>query len=117
MLNVSTHNSQQNQQLIDTTDWNVIETEFAPTQLHHKETVFSLANGYLGVRGSFEEGYSQDFPATLIHGVYDDVAITHTELVNCPNWLPLVVKVAGESFRMESGEILNYERRLDLRLG
>jgi len=117
MLNVSTHNSQENQQLIDTTDWNVIETEFDPTRLHHKETVFTLANGYLGVRGSFEEGYSQDSCATLIHGVYDDVKIAHTELVNCPNWLPLTIKVAGESFSMESGEILNYERRLDLRLG
>ncbi len=117
MLNVSTQNSQQNQQLIDTTDWNVIETEFDPTQLHHKETVFTLGNGYLGVRGSFEEGYSEDFSATLIHGVYDDVKIAHTELVNCPNWLPLVVTVAGERFSMDSGEILNYERRLDLRLG
>ncbi|MEH1845183.1 MAG: glycoside hydrolase family 65 protein [Nostoc sp.] len=117
MLNVSTHNSQQNQQLIYTTDWNVIETEFDPTQLHHKETVFTLGNGLLGVRGTFEEGYSQDFPATLIHGVYDDVIITHTELVNCPNWLPLIVKVAGECFRMDSGKILKYERRLDLRLG
>ncbi|MGF1990413.1 MAG: glycoside hydrolase family 65 protein [Nostoc sp. ZfuVER08] len=117
MLNVSTQNSQQNQQLIDTTDWNVIETEFDPTRLHHKETVFTLANGYLGVRGSFEEGYPQDSCATLIHGVYDDVKIAHTELVNCPNWLPLTVKVAGERFSMDSGEILNYERRLDLRLG
>ncbi|MDF5709822.1 MAG: glycoside hydrolase family 65 protein [Nostoc sp. S4] len=117
MLNVSTHNSQQNQQLIDTTDWNVIETEFDPIQLHHKETVFTLGNGYLGVRGTFEEGYSQDIAATLIHGVYDDVTIAHTELVNCPNWLPLTVKVAGERFSIDSGEILNYERRLDLRLG
>ncbi|MGJ5634529.1 glycoside hydrolase family 65 protein [Nostoc sp. CALU 1950] len=117
MLNVSTHNSQQTQQLIDNTDWNVIETEFDPTQLHHKETVFTLGNGLLGVRGTFEEGYSEDFPATLIHGVYDDVTIANTELVNCPNWLPLVVKVAGERFSLDSGEILNYERRLDLRLG
>ncbi|MDZ7963896.1 MAG: glycoside hydrolase family 65 protein [Nostoc sp. DedSLP03] len=117
MLNVSTSNSQQNQQLIDNTDWNVIETEFNPTQLHHKETVFTLGNGLLGVRGTFEEGYPQDFPGVLIHGVYDDVTITHTELVNCPNWLPLVVKVAGDRFSMDSGEILNYERRLDLRLG
>ncbi len=105
------------QQLIDSTGWNVIETEFDPNKLHHKETVFTLGNGYLGTRGSFEEGYPGDGAATLIHGIYDDVAIATTELVNCPNWLPLIVKVAGESFRLDSGEILNYERRLDLRLG
>jgi len=104
------------QQLIDS-GWNVIETEFDPNQLHHKETVFTLGNGYLGTRGTFEEGYANDFPATLIHGIYDDVSIAYTELVNCPNWLPFVIKVAGERFRLDTGEILHYERRLDLRLG
>ncbi len=103
--------------MIASTDWNVIETNFDPAQLHHKETVFTLSNGYLGTRGTFEEGYPDDSPATLIHGVYDDVAITHTQLVNCPNWLPLAVTVAGDRFSMDSGEILHYERRLDLRLG
>ncbi|RUR79115.1 glycoside hydrolase family 65 protein [Chlorogloeopsis fritschii PCC 9212] len=117
MLDLSVYSSQQNQQLIDSTDWNVLETEFDPSRLHHQETVFTLGNGYLGTRGTFEEGYPHDSPATIIHGVYDDVAIASTELVNCPNWLPFVVKVAGERFRMDSGEILHYERRLDLRLG
>ncbi|ABA21897.1 Glycoside hydrolase family 65, central catalytic [Trichormus variabilis ATCC 29413] len=103
--------------LLDANEWNVIETEFNPTQLHHKETVFTLSNGYLGTRGSFEESYPEDFAASMIHGIYDDTQISHTELVNCPNWLPLVVEVAGEQFGMNSGEILHYERRLDLRLG
>ncbi|MBD0302665.1 MAG: glycoside hydrolase family 65 protein, partial [Tolypothrix sp. T3-bin4] len=97
MLNVSASNSQENQQLIDASNWHIIETEFDPKALHHKETVFTLGNGYLGTRGSFEEGYPQDCAATLIHGVYDDTTIAYTELVNCPSWLPLVVKVAGES--------------------
>ncbi|MBD2344265.1 glycoside hydrolase family 65 protein [Anabaena subtropica] len=103
--------------LLDSSEWNVSETEFNPTKLHHKETVFTLSNGYLGTRGSFEEGYPGDFSATMIHGIYDDVKISHTELVNSPNWLPLVVEVAGEQFKMNTGEILHYERRLDLRLG
>jgi kojibiose phosphorylase len=117
MANLSFHDSRQNQALIEATDWNVVETEFDPAQLHHKETVFTLSNGYLGTRGSFEEGYPQDSAATLIHGLYDKVAIAYTELVNCPSWLPLVIKVAGDRFSMDSGEIIHYERRLDLRLG
>ncbi|MBF2007994.1 MAG: glycoside hydrolase family 65 protein [Chlorogloeopsis fritschii C42_A2020_084] len=117
MLDLSVYSSQKNQQLINSTDWNVVETEFDPSRLHHQETVFTLGNGYVGTRGTFEEGYPHDSPATIIHGVYDHVAITTTELVNCPNWLPFVVKVAGERFRMDSGQILRYERRLDLRLG
>ncbi|MFQ5343948.1 MAG: beta-phosphoglucomutase, partial [Anaerolineae bacterium] len=99
------------------TDWAIIETEFDPAHLHHQETVFTLGNGYLGTRGTFEEEYPGAWPATLIHGVYDDVPIFYTELANCPNWLPLVVFVAGEPFRMDRGEVLQYQRRLDLHRG
>jgi len=37
-----------------------------------------------------------------------------TELANCPDWLPITVIVNGERFRLDSGEILSYERQLDL---
>ena len=99
------------------TDWSVIETQFDPTQLHYKETVFTIGNGYLGTRGSLEEGYRGAMGATLIHGVYDDVPVVHTELANCPDWLPLVVIVNGDRFRLDQGEILGYQRQLDLRRG
>lgn len=99
------------------TDWTVIETQFDPTNLHHKETVFTVGNGYLGTRGSFEEGYPGAMGATLIHGVYDDVPVVHTELANCPDWLPLVVIINGDRFRLDQGEILSYRRQFDLRLG
>ncbi|MEH2374602.1 beta-phosphoglucomutase [Nostoc sp.] len=99
------------------TDWILIETQFDPEQLHSKETVFTIGNGYLGTRGSFEEGYPQASPATFIHGVYDDVPVVYTELVNCPDWLPLVVIVNGDRFRLDQGEILRYDRQLDLRYG
>ncbi|MGA7936363.1 MAG: beta-phosphoglucomutase, partial [Kovacikia sp.] len=55
--------------------------------------------------------------ATFIHGVYDDVPVMYTELVNCPDWLPLAVIVNGARFRLDQGEILKYERILDLRRG
>ncbi len=99
------------------TDWTLIEPQFDPDQLHHTETVFTIGNGYLGIRGSFEEGYSRALPATLVHGVYNDVPVVYTELANCPDWLPLAVIVDGERFRLDSGEVLSYERQLDLRRG
>ena len=43
-------------QPVKETGWTVIETEFDPARLHHKETVFATGNGYLTVRGTFEEG-------------------------------------------------------------
>ncbi|MEH1934919.1 MAG: beta-phosphoglucomutase [Nostoc sp.] len=99
------------------TDWILIENQFDPEQLQSKETVFTIGNGYLGTRGSFEEGYPHGSPATFIHGVYDDVPVVYTELVNCPDWLPLVVIVNGDRFRLDQGEILRYDRQLDLRYG
>lgn len=117
MLSLSINNSQQSQQSNDSKNWEIIETSFNSSELHHKETVFTLGNGYLGVRGSFEEGYIHEHSGTIINGVYDDVAIAATEIVNCPNWLPLTIKVAGETFRMDCGEILEYKRKLDMRLG
>jgi beta-phosphoglucomutase len=99
------------------TDWILIETQFDPDQLQSKETVFTIGNGYLGTRGSFEEGYPHALPATFINGVYDDVPVVYTELVNCPDWLPLIVIVNGDRFRLDQGEILSYDRQLDLRQG
>jgi kojibiose phosphorylase len=99
------------------TDWTFAETVFEPQQLQTRETVFTIGNGYLGTRGSFEEGYPHAAPATLIHGVYDDAPVVYTELVNCPDWLPLVIEVDGDRFRLDQGEILSYERQLDLRYG
>ncbi|MEA5604318.1 beta-phosphoglucomutase [Nostoc sp. UHCC 0252] len=99
------------------TDWILIETQFDPDQLQSKETVFTIGNGYLGTRGSFEEGYPHALPATFINGVYDDVPVVYTELVNCPDWLPLTIIVNGDRFRLDQGEILSYDRQLDLRQG
>jgi trehalose/maltose hydrolase-like predicted phosphorylase len=103
--------------LVRGTDWTVIETQFDDTQLHHQETVFTVGNGYLGTRGSFEEGYPDAMPLTLIHGVYDDVPVVYTELANCPDWLPVVIWVAGDRFSLNRGQVLNYQRQLDLRTG
>ncbi|GAX34422.1 glycoside hydrolase family 65, central catalytic [Nodularia sp. NIES-3585] len=117
MFDVSVANSRRLEPPPNTTDWKVIETKFNATQLHQQEAAFTVGNGYLGTRGTFEEGYPHNCPSTTIYGVYDHVAIAHTELVNCPNWLPLVVTVAGDRFGLDSGEIIKYQRRLDLRLG
>lgn len=94
--------------------WRIIENKFDPQQLHHKETLFTLGNGYAGTRGAFEEGYPGAWPTTLVHGVFDDLPLFHTELVNCPNWLPFILLVEGERFGLDRGRILAYERILDL---
>ncbi len=98
-------------------NWIVSETTFDPDKLHHKETVFTIGNGYLGTRGAFEEGYPGAQPATLIHGIFDDVPVVYTELANCPDWLPLYIIVEGERFRLDQGMLLAYRRELDVQRG
>ncbi|HEX3034787.1 MAG TPA: hypothetical protein VHT73_06565 [Thermodesulfobacteriota bacterium] len=98
-------------------NWRIIESAFDPQKQSHKETVFTIGNGYLGVRGTFEEGVSERKATTLIHGVFDDSLVYSTELVNVPNWLDFNIFVNGEWLRMGRGKVLSYQRELDLRTG
>ena len=100
-----------------TPTWLIRETEFNPAHLRPQETVFTIGNGVLSTRGAFEEGYPGEWATTMIHGVFDHVPIVMTELANAPNWLPLAVMVGGERVRLDQGELLSYERTLDLSSG
>ncbi|WP_322508589.1 glycoside hydrolase family 65 protein [Anaerolinea sp.] len=97
--------------------WTVTEETFNPKTQHHSETIFTSGNGYLESRGAFEEGYPGERRTTFLHGVFDDIPISFTELVNAPDWLELHLFLNGEFFRMDRGEILHYRRTLDLRTG
>jgi trehalose/maltose hydrolase-like predicted phosphorylase len=97
--------------------WTITENSFNPASQHHKETIFSIGNGYLSTRGAFEEGYPGESRATFVHGVFDDAPVVFTELVNAPDWLSMQVLLNGEKFSLASGKILDYLRELDLRTG
>jgi trehalose/maltose hydrolase-like predicted phosphorylase len=97
--------------------WVLSEDSFDPAKQHHKETIFTIGNGYLSTRGAFEEGYPGDHRATFVHGVFDDIPITFTELANIPDWLSLYVLLNGERFSLDSGTVESYERRLDMHTG
>jgi trehalose/maltose hydrolase-like predicted phosphorylase len=101
----------------DSSTWAIIDQGFDPAKQLHRETVFTIGNGYLSTRGAFEEGYPGDHRATFVHGVFDDVPIVITELANIPDWLPLSVFLNGERFSLNSGTIEQFERKLDLRTG
>ena len=97
--------------------WLVSEDSFDPRKQHHKETIFTIGNGYLCTRGAFEEGYPGDHRATFIHGVFDAAPIVITELANAPDWLPITIFLNGERFSLDSGTIESFQRMLDLRTG
>ena len=97
--------------------WILAEDSFDPKKQHHKETVFTIGNGYLCTRGAFEEGYPGDRRATFIHGVFDEAPIVFTELANAPDWQPIQVFLNGERFSLDSGTIESFQRTLDLGTG
>ena len=97
--------------------WTLTEDSFDSNKQHHKETVFTIGNGYLCTRGALEEGYPKDHRATFIHGVFDAAPIVFTELANAPDWLPITIYLNGERFSLDSGTIESFSRTLDLRTG
>jgi trehalose/maltose hydrolase-like predicted phosphorylase len=97
--------------------WNITEDSFDPQKQHHKETIFTIGNGYLCTRGAFEEGFPGDRRATFAHGVFDAVPISITELANTPDWLPFIVLLNGERFSLATGKINRFSRSLDLHTG
>ncbi len=97
--------------------WHLVQDAFDPAAQHHMETIFTAGNGYFASRGSFEEGYPGDSATTFAHGVWDDMPISFTELVNLPNWLRLEIRIDGDTFRLDRGELLDFRRVTDLRRG
>ena len=101
----------------DPATWQVSEDAFDPDAQLHSETVFTIGNGQLCVRGSFEEGYPGDHPAAFMHRVWDDMPVSVTELANLPRWWGVDLWFDGERFRLDTGRLLAFTRRLDLRTG
>src|SRR5260370_10554304 len=99
--------------------WSINEDTFNPSgkNLRSQETVYTIGNGYFCTRGSFEEGYPKDTPATLIFGVFDTIPIAKEELANTPDWTSIQLFVNGERFRLDRGKILDYQRTLDMQQG
>lgn len=106
--------------------WQITEYPFHPEKLLYYETIFTIGNGYLGTRASFEEGFSEDSPATLVHGIFDHAPTMQVpELANAPNWLDICISVDGTPLYMRTqttdmlkpphGVVLGYRRTLDLR--
>jgi len=97
--------------------WWVLQDGWQPDQQHHMETVFTTGSGAICSRGALEEGYPGDHSLTLAHGIWDDIPIVRTELANLPNWLDFALRVDGQIFRLDQGELVHFQRGLDLRHG
>ena len=108
--------------------WRIRETAFDPASVIRNETIFALANGSLGIRGSFEEGAPVGVKGTYINGFYDETPILYGEIafayaknrqvmLNVADATGITLSLDGEMLDISTGTILSYERCLDLSLG
>lgn len=109
-------------------EWEVIEREFMPTLLSQGETIFALSNGYLGMRGCFEEGGPIGQNGTFINGFYESWPIVYPEtayglattgqsILNVTDTTIIKLYVDDEVFWLPHTHLLHFERRLDMRAG
>lgn len=102
----------------DTKNWLIAETVFDPNHLGKCEAIFCQGNGYLGVRNALEESYIGETRNTFVTGTFnkfDDKEVT--ELPNFPDVTELGIWIDGKRFSLEYGEILSYERCMNLYTG
>jgi Trehalose and maltose hydrolases (possible phosphorylases) len=95
------------------------------------ETLFHNANGYLGVRSNFEEGYPNDYQSIrgeYINGFYDFTEMKQAEslcglteekqtMLNVADTQGIRLQIDGEQFSMFEGEVLESTRLLDMEKG
>ena len=109
-------------------EWRIVEARYSNEFVGLTETVFSLGNGFVGIRGSFEEGRPAAVPGTFVNGFHETWPIMHAEgahalartgqtIVNVPDATILKLYVDDEPFYLPTARLEDYQRILDMRAG
>jgi len=108
--------------------WGITQTDYAPEFLAQTETIYALANGYLGLRGDFEESTPVSHPGAFLNGFYETWPIVYGEsaygfaktgqtIVNATDAKAIRLYVDDEPFEVQDANLLEFRRRLDWRAG
>ena len=100
---------------ISADEWMILQDEYDPAENLKFESLFALSNGYLGIRGSHEEGTKITLPYLYVNGVFDKSETFMRELAALPNWLGIKLYVEKELIGIENCEILEFSRALDMK--
>jgi maltose phosphorylase len=109
--------------------WTIVENGFDPAYQRVSESVFSLANEFMGVRGYFEEGYSGDhLLGSYFNHLYEIMDIRHDQvfkgfitqgaaMLNAVDWLYTRLWLDGEQLDLSQSKFSGFSRKLDMRQG
>ena len=109
-------------------EWRMVEKRFQEKYLPQAESLFCVSNGYLGIRGSVEEGRPGFNPGTYVNGFYESWPIVYGEqafgfartgqtIVNLTDARIIRLYVDDEPFYLPTAGLAGYERALDMRNG
>ncbi len=110
-------------------EWKIIEEGFNPETNRFSESIFSLGNEHMGLRGFFEEDYSGD----SLHGIYiagifypDKTKVGwwkngypefFAKVVNSTNWIAVKIAIDGAELDLAKCQITKFRRELNMREG
>ena len=111
--------------------WKITKSELDNQNLLLNESLLSLGNGYLGVRGNFEEGYKDTYSSirgTYINAFHDETEINYGEklhafpeiqqkILNVIDGQGIHIYIDDELFSMFEGEVIHFERNLHMDAG
>ena len=108
--------------------WALTEVGVDHASLGVNESVFALANGHIGMRGSFEEGEPVVVPGTYLNGFFEERPLPYAEagygfpeqgqtMVNVTDGKLIRLLVKDSPLDLDYGQILDHHRTLDLRAG
>lgn len=93
-------------------------SEFSPEAIRKYESVFAQGNGYLNIRCSPEETYTEQSRGAFIAGLFNRAMKDEvTELANLPDVAFLDIRINGEIFSLERGNFSDYSFALNLNTG
>jgi alpha,alpha-trehalose phosphorylase len=111
--------------------WKISSSHTSYSQILVDESLFFTGNGYLGVRGNFEEGLpvsQKTIRGTYLNAFHDSVSIpygekhvafpdTQQKLLNIIDAQTIEIFFGEERFSIADGEVLSFERHLHLDQG
>ena len=118
-----------NKNYIIPNEWSIIEEGFDAENVKSSESLFSIGNGALGQRANFEEKYSgETFQGSYIGGIYypDKTRVGwwkngypeyFAKVLNAPNWIGINIKVNNTEFDLNTSEVSNFRRELNMKEG
>lgn len=117
------------QRYLEVDPWKLIEKGFHEDRAEVSESLFSLSNEYLGVRGFFDEGYpKKSLVGTYFNGIYEvpkeikksqykGISDKNHYMANACNFFYTRIYFNDELFVFDPDDIKDYERVLDFKTG